>query len=90
MPEVKKALGNVYFDTAASPYLYHPQIYQQVVQILGPEHILFGSDYPLLRQSRLLDEIRSLELSQESQESVLSGNAIRLLGNGPGHPVSEV
>jgi predicted TIM-barrel fold metal-dependent hydrolase len=90
MPEVKKALGNVYFDTAASPYLYHPQIYQQVVQILGTEHILFGSDYPLLRQSRLLDEIRSLELSQESQESVLSGNAIRLLGNGPGHPVSEV
>ena len=24
MPEVKKALGNVYFDTAASPFLYSP------------------------------------------------------------------
>jgi predicted TIM-barrel fold metal-dependent hydrolase len=82
MPEVKKTLTNVYFDTAASPYLYQPQIYRQVIQILGSQKVLFGSDYPLLKANRLLREIRSLELPQEAEESVLSGNAMRLLGIG--------
>ena len=80
MPEVKKALKSVFFDTAASPFLYAPQIYRQVVQVLGAEHVLFGSDYPLLTPGRLLKEIRSLELPRETEESILSGNARRLLG----------
>jgi len=80
MPEVKQALGNVYYDTAASPYLYHPQIYNHVIQIVGADKILFGTDYPLLRPSRLLDEIDSLNLPAETKELILSGNARRLLG----------
>jgi len=80
MPEVKEAMGNVFFDTAASPFLYSPQIYRQVVQLVGADKILFGSDYPLLAQSRLLKEIGSLDLSQETKEQILSGNAQRLLG----------
>ncbi|MFH1638790.1 MAG: amidohydrolase family protein, partial [Chloroflexota bacterium] len=43
MPEVKEAMRNVYFDTAASPFLYRPQIYQQVSQLVGADKILFGS-----------------------------------------------
>jgi len=79
MPEVKKALRNVYFDTAASPFLYTPQIYRQVSQIIGTEKILFGSDYPLMLPSRLLKEIKSLELPEEAEQLILSGNARRLL-----------
>jgi len=79
MPEVKKALQNVYFDTAASPFLYRPQIYQQVSQIIGAEKILFGSDYPLLAQNRLIDEIRALDLPQTAKDLILGGNAQRLL-----------
>ena len=80
MPEVKEALKNVYFDTAASPFLYQPQVYQQVSQLVGAERILFGSDYPLLAQSRVLQEIRSADLTGEAKDLILSGNARRLFG----------
>ncbi|MBA7564439.1 hypothetical protein ES708_06102 [subsurface metagenome] len=80
MPEVKQAMNNVFFDTAASPFLYSPQIYNQVIQLVGAERILFGSDYPLLTQSRLLEEIRSLDLPEATRDLILSGNAQRLLG----------
>jgi predicted TIM-barrel fold metal-dependent hydrolase len=80
MPEVKKAMKNVYFDTAASPFLYSPDIYNHVVKLVGADKILFGSDYPLMPQRRLLEEIEALDLNQESKELILSGNARRLLG----------
>ncbi|MFC2045658.1 amidohydrolase family protein [Chloroflexota bacterium] len=80
MPEVKKALSNVYFDSAASPFLYSPQVYNQVSQLIGADKILFGTDYPLLSQTRLLNEIDSLKMPEEIKEMILSGNACRLLG----------
>lgn len=79
MPEVKRAIKNVYFDTAASPFLYSPQIYCQVVQLVGADKIIFGSDYPLMPPSRLLKEIRALDLPEETKNLILSGNAQRLL-----------
>ncbi len=78
--EVKQAMSNVFFDTAASPLLYSPQVYNQVIQLVGADKILFGSDYPLLEQSRLLKEISSLNLPEETENLILSGNAQRLLG----------
>ena len=80
MPEVREALNNVYFDTAASPFLYDTRIYSQVVQLVGADKILFGSDYPLIPQRRYLKEIDSIGLSQEHKENILYRNAARLLG----------
>ena len=80
MPEVKEVMANVYFDTAASPFLYRPQVYSQVTQLAGSDKILFGSDYPLLAPGRLLKEIESLDLAEENKDLILSGNACRLLG----------
>lgn len=79
MPEVKRALRNVYFDTAASPYLYSPQIYSQVAQLVGADKILFGSDFPLLSQKRAIEEIKSLDLSEETKDLILYSNAQKLL-----------
>ncbi len=80
MPEVKAALKNVYFDTAASPFLYTPQVYGQVAQLVGADKILFGSDYPLLHQRRFLKEIAALDLSGDTKKKILAGNAKKLLG----------
>jgi len=80
MPEVKQAMKNVLFDTAASPFLYSSQIYHQVSQLVGADKILFGSDYPLLTQTRLLQEINAADLPEEAKRLILSGNAQRLLG----------
>jgi len=80
MPEVKQALKNVYFDTAASPFLYRPGIYGQVASLVGEDKILFGSDYPLMPQERIVKEIQSAGLPDETKDLILGGNARRLLG----------
>ena len=80
MPEVKKTLNNVYFDTAASPFLYSPQIYGQAAQLVGADKILFGTDYPLMKQSRVINEINSQGLPEAAKQMILSGNAKKLLG----------
>ncbi len=79
MPEVGKALSNVYFDTAATPFLYQPQIFKQVADILGSDKILFGSDYPLLSPRRIIDQLESIEISQKDRVRILGGNAQKLL-----------
>ena len=80
MPEVRQALENVYFDTAASPYLYRPEIYVHISQLIGSDRILFGSDFPVIAQSRVLNEILAADLPEENKEEILCGNARRLLG----------
>lgn len=77
--EVDKAFRNVWFDTAASPYLYKPEVYQVAVDIVGPDKILFGSDYPLLSQERYFQEMRSTALSEETIRKITGENAAVLL-----------
>jgi len=79
MPEVARVMEAVYFDTAASPYLYQDRIYRHVTEIIGAEKILFGSDYPLLSQGRFVERIQALDLAPEQKRLVLGGNAARLL-----------
>ena len=79
MPEVKKNTPRVYFDSAASPYLYQPAIYSQTAALAGAERILFGSDYPLLKPRRLIKEIDSLNLDPGLRERILNLNARSLL-----------
>ena len=80
MPEVRQALEDVYFDTAISPFLYRPEVYRYVRDLVGADRILFGSDYPVISPSRLLKEIETAELPEEDRDMILSGNARRLLG----------
>ena len=80
MPEVAAALGNVYFDTAASPFLYEERIYDLAARLVGHEKILMASDHPLIRPSRVLGELARSSLSAEERAAVSGGNAARLLG----------
>jgi len=78
MPEVRQALRNVYYDTAASLYLYQDAIFALAAQIV-PEKALFGTDYPLIDQERFLQHIRGSGLSADAQQAMLGSNAARLL-----------
>ena len=80
MPEVPKVLQNVYFDTAASPFLYRPDVFAAVTGLVGANKILFATDYPLIRARRLLGQVEEACLAPADQEAVLSGNAARLFG----------
>ncbi len=81
--EVLQVLENVYFDTAASPFLYRPEIYRMAIDLAGPEKILFGSDHPLLPASRYFDEMDKAGLSEEEKAAVCGLNAARLFGLDP-------
>lgn len=78
MPEVRQALTRVYYDTAASPYLYEDAIFRHVAAWAAPK-IVFGSDYPLLTPRRCLRRIRRTGLAPEVEAQVLGGNLARLL-----------
>jgi hypothetical protein len=78
--EAPKVLANVYYDTAASPFLYSPAIYPVMAKAVGAEKILFGSDYPLLKPQRYFDEMAGAGLTSEEMEAICGGSAARLLG----------
>lgn len=80
MPEVGAALSNVYFDSAASPFLYRADIYPTVVSLVGAERILFATDYPLMPPSRPLAEVSGPPLAEDDRRMILGENAARLLG----------
>jgi predicted TIM-barrel fold metal-dependent hydrolase len=80
MPRVKKVLATTYFDTAAGPLLYSPDVYRHAISILGVEHILFATDFPFLSQRRCLRETKRVDLDEEERHLILGGNALRLLG----------
>ena len=77
--EVKEVLDNTWFDTAASPYLYDSKIYSIATEIVGPNKILFGSDYPLLNPSRYFNEMKEAGLTQDTIKKICGENAASML-----------
>ncbi|HSH08876.1 MAG TPA: amidohydrolase family protein [Oceanipulchritudo sp.] len=80
---VRKALDNVWFDSAASPLLYRPEIWRIVHDLVGPSRMLFGSDFPLLLYpskeqhpgwQRLLAEVASSGLGEDALAALLRDN----------------
>jgi predicted TIM-barrel fold metal-dependent hydrolase len=80
--EVIDSLRNVYYDTAASPYLYQPEIYATAVRLAGAEKILLGSDYPLIRPGRYVEEMAAAGLPPAVIDRICGTNARDLLNIG--------
>ena len=59
MPELGPALPNMYFDSAATEFLYDGRVYGSALAAAGAERSMFGSDFPLLPQERALAHARS-------------------------------
>jgi uncharacterized protein len=80
--EAPEVLAQVYYDTAASPYLYRPTIYPEMLRIVGKEKILFGSDYPLLAPRRYFQELAEAGVAADDARAILGENAARLFLTG--------
>ncbi|HUV51155.1 MAG TPA: amidohydrolase family protein [Anaerolineae bacterium] len=78
--EVKKSFNNIYFDTAASPFLYDAKIYRIAINILGQDRIIFGSDFPLLTPAKYFKEFDQAGLTKSEIDSICGKNTARLLG----------
>lgn len=79
MPEIRKQNKNVYYDTAASPFLYDKSIYKVVREVGVLDKILLGSDFPLIPINRYLKEIKNSGLTPDEQSRITGENACRLL-----------
>lgn len=77
MPGVKDILCDVSFDTAAASLLYDEHSVSRLVELAGPEHVLFASDYPLLSPKRQLRRVQA-GLPEGAAEAVCGGNASQL------------
>lgn len=79
MPEVGRALGRTYVDTAASPFLYDAKIFQVACSILGSDRVLFGSDYPLLSLPRYTKELDKAGIDPTARKAILGENFQRIV-----------
>ncbi len=75
MPELGPTLPNLYFDSAATEYLYDVRVFPTAIAAAGPERAIFGSDFPLLGQDRSLKHVRSAGLPAETLAALLGDNA---------------
>ncbi len=76
--EIKHSLKYVYFDTAASPYLYDADVYRLAIRLVGVDKILFGSDFPLLPPARYFDEMKTAGLSDDEMQQICGRNTAKL------------
>lgn len=90
MPEVRRALKNVYYDTAGGPLIFPTRgIFTTALGIIDHRKILYGSDYPLMICPKKQDgpsfepflaEIDALSLEKAVSDDILGDNCARLLG----------
>jgi predicted TIM-barrel fold metal-dependent hydrolase len=83
MPELFDSLSQVYFDTAASPFLYDVKVFRTVSSIVGLGRIMAASDYPLMPFERVRKQVEASGLSEVDRAALLGGNAARLFGLSP-------
>ena len=88
-PYIHTTFANVWYDVAASPLLYDSRIFRTVIDVIGADKVLYGSDYPLLLYPSVqtepnfvtyLQDIQTLGLNKNEGEKILGGNFLRLLG----------
>lgn len=77
--EAKDVLKNIWYDTAAAPFLYDNVIYHVAGMLAGTDKILFGTDFPLLQPRRYYGDIESAGINEREKAQLLGENAAALL-----------
>lgn len=75
----RQTLTNIFIDTN----VLHPALLRASVDLLGADHVIAGSDWPINDgpvRGMLTDAMQRAKLSDEEQQLIASGNALRLLG----------
>lgn len=77
-------LSNLWYDTAASPLLYGPDIWARFAAVVPSSRVVFGSDYPLnLYRGTVtgsgLPEFQREAMAAGAGDDIMGGNVSRLL-----------
>jgi predicted TIM-barrel fold metal-dependent hydrolase len=78
MPEIARIMRHVYYDTAASLYLYQDDIFALAAR-WAPGKVLFATDYPLITPERFIRRMRAARMPTATLRRMLGGNAWRVL-----------
>lgn len=81
MPEVRALIetGRLVFDSAASPLLYDPRVFEVVRGLAGDGAVLWGSDFPLRSQASDRAAVEAALPDEAARAAVLGENAARFL-----------
>ncbi|MCC6146670.1 MAG: amidohydrolase [Anaerolineaceae bacterium] len=99
MPEVRRTLKNVYYDSAGGPLVFPTDgIFKAALHLIDHKKILYGSDYPLIICPDIqtspdfrpfIQEIDALGLDREVYDDIMGNNAARLFGFLEGEPENK-
>jgi predicted TIM-barrel fold metal-dependent hydrolase len=78
MPEVSRIMCNVYYDTAASLFLYEDDIFTLAAR-WAPGKVLFATDYPLIGPGTFIRRLEAARMPTATRRRILGGNAWRVL-----------
>lgn len=76
--EVAKAYPNIYLDTASSRL--YPEVIEMIVDEVGAERVLYGSDVPFLSPAPQVGKIVYADIGESEKEMILGLNATKLFG----------
>lgn len=76
--EVREACRRLHFDTAAQPFVYEPSVYRALIDGVGADRILLGTDHPLLDISRYNRALDEAGVSDLERRLISGGNAAAL------------
>lgn len=71
-------LDNLYMDTMG----FSPSMLSQLVERVGPSHVLFGTDYPAvpISPAEHVALVEALDVSEDERDAIFYGNATKLFG----------
>lgn len=76
--QTRQTLKNIWYDTAASPYLFSPEIYDMAATAKVIEKVLFGTDFPLLFPERYFKDMDQSGITHRQKEMIMGQNAALL------------
>ena len=71
---------NVMYDTSSALWAISSEYAGTIINKLGAENVMFGTDYPVMNTIEELDRFFAIKLSEKEREDILWNNAIRFLG----------
>ncbi|MCP8319574.1 MAG: amidohydrolase [archaeon] len=71
---------NVYFDTSATNSELDESRLKRMIELLGIDRVMYGSDFPWFDWRQELEGIKKVSISEEDKKKILWENASRILG----------
>jgi len=70
---------NAYFDTSAATSDLKPKELTDLINLLGSDHVLFGSDFPWFEYEKAIEAITNLNIPKEDKEKIMYKNSAKIL-----------